>query len=383
MADEQRRLQRRLHAVGDQDPIWRLWSQLPEPWKGPVIGDGIADWEKISENGERRLDLTGLPDPIPAELAWMSHWQAQDGTRSSVLGTNQLANILRRAIRDNHPFPSSIRALDWETAAALQRWFYATRWGRLPPHGSIARLRVIFRFARLALLAACHDGPWWILDEWHPRCDPRIPLAEHEPQAHYGCAPSTISYSWLREAVKWHLGTQLEAGILRWSTVSQERMRCLVRFDRWLSTTRADPLCVLGDPADALEQAAAFRRWAADPANRLTRRSEQRFAQQPVHPRLVNDDLRAVGELFAFVAANPAEARLIPPRWCWPGRISARPRCCACWSAGRPRTSSRRRPVTSWSRSPARAVMAGPTGSPTASSRRCHHGAGRTGPADP
>jgi len=309
--------QPRLHAVGGEDPIWRLWTQLPEPWKRPVIGDGIEDWEKITENGERRIDLTGLPDPIPAELAWMSHWQALDGTRSSVLGTNQLANILRRAIRENHPVPASIRAVDWETAGALQRWFYATRWGRLPPHGSVARLRVIFRFARLALLARCHDGPWWALDEWHPRCDPRIPLAEHEPQAHYGCSPSKISHPWLRDAVKWYLGTQLEAGILRWSTVSQERMRCLVRFDRWLSTAPADPRDVLADPGQAVGQAAAFRRWAADPANRLTRRAEQRFAQRPVEPRLVNDDLRAVAELFAFVAANPAEARQVlgPHPW--------------------------------------------------------------------
>ena len=308
--------QRRLHAIGGEDPIWRLWSQLPEPWKGPVIGDGIEDWDRITENGDRRIDLTGLPDPIPAELAWMSHWQALDGTRSSVLGTNQLANILRRAIRENHPFPPSIRTMDWETAGALQRWFYATRWGRLPPHGSVARLRVIFRFARLALLTRCHDGPWWSLDEWHPRCDPRIPLAEHEPQAHYGCSPSKISQPWLREAVKWHLGTQLEAGTLRWSTVSQERMRCYVRFDRWLETF-TDPLDVLGDPAHAVQLAAAFRRWDADPANRLLRRSEQRFAQRPVHPRLVNDDLRAIAELFAFTAANPAEALQIlgPHPW--------------------------------------------------------------------
>ena len=51
-----------------------------------------------------------------------------------------------------------MRALDWDTAAALQGWFYATRWGRLPPKGSGARLRVMFRFARLALLARCPTG---------------------------------------------------------------------------------------------------------------------------------------------------------------------------------------------------------------------------------
>jgi hypothetical protein len=156
---------------------------------------------------------------IAAELAWMAHWQSLDGTRSSVLGANQMANILRRAIREQHPFPSSIREMEWEQMAALQRWFYATRWGRLPPHKGVARLRVLFRFSRLALLARCDDGHWWELDEWHPRCDPRIPLSDREPQANYGCSPGQIRHRWLREAAKWHLGTALEAGTLRWSTV--------------------------------------------------------------------------------------------------------------------------------------------------------------------
>src|SRR5438552_626001 len=74
MADE-----RRLRAVDDVDPIWRLWEQLPPQWRGPVIGEGIDNWRAISENGQRRLKLTGLPDTIAAELAWMAYWQAQDG----------------------------------------------------------------------------------------------------------------------------------------------------------------------------------------------------------------------------------------------------------------------------------------------------------------
>jgi len=306
-----------LHAADRIDPIWRLWEELPIEWRGPIIGSGIENWKKISENGERRIDLRGLPDPIPAELAWMANWQATDGTRSSVLGTNQLANILRRALHEAHPFPPSIRTMEWETANALLGWFYATRWGRLPPAGSRARLRVIFRFARLALLARCHDGPWWELDEWHPRCDPRIPLSAREPQANYGCSPRLITQPWLRAAAKWCLGTMLEAGTLRWSTVSQERMRCLMRFDRWLTSSFTDPLEVLGDPADAAAHAAAFRRWDADPANRLTRVNDQRFARTPVHPRQINDDLRAVAELFAFAAANPAETRAVlgPSPW--------------------------------------------------------------------
>jgi integrase len=299
------------------DPIVALWAALPEQWRRPVIGEGIENWNAISENGERRLNLTGLPDPIPAELAWMAHWQSLDGTRSSIYAMNQLANILRRALRENHPFPPSIRVMDWSCASALQGWFYATRWGRLPPRSGRARLRVVFRFARLALLARCHDGPWWQLDDWHPRCDPRIPLTAREPLANYGCAPGQITQPWLREAVKWHLGTQLEAGMLRWTTISQERLNCLRRFDNWLTDCFADPTVVLADPIAAAEQAAAYRRWTADPGNRMTRDADRRRYSRPVQPRLVNDDLRAVAELFAFVAANRGEARHVlgPGPW--------------------------------------------------------------------
>ena len=48
-------------------------------------------------------------------------------------------------------------------------------------------------FARQALIAACHEGPWWQLDDWHPRCDPRIPLINREPVAKCGCSPSQIT----------------------------------------------------------------------------------------------------------------------------------------------------------------------------------------------
>jgi hypothetical protein len=121
--------------------------------------------------------------------------------------------------------------------------------------------------------------------------------------------PGKITQPWLRQAVKWHLGTQLEAGTLRWTTVSQERLKCLGRFDNWLADYFDEPSALLGDPASAAEQAAAFRRWTADPANRMTRQADRRHVGKPVHPRLVNDDLRAVAELFAFVAANPVEVR--------------------------------------------------------------------------
>lgn len=307
----------RLRPAEDLDPVHRLWLELPEQWRGPVIGPGIANWDRITENGDRRIDLTGLPDPFPAELAWMAHWQSVDGTRSTVLAMNQLANILRRAIREGHPFPTSMLALDWETASALQGWFYAHRWGRLPPKDSRSRLRVLFRFARQALIARCHDGPWWTLDEWHPRCDPRIPLSTREPQANYGCSPGQITQPWLREAVKWYLGTQLESGALRWTTVSQDRMNCLRRFDVWLTSCLDDPIEVLGDPAAAAGQADRYRRWAMEPGNRKTGTFDRRTPPKPAHPRLINDDIRAVADLFTFMVANRDRARIVTGYAVW------------------------------------------------------------------
>lgn len=299
------------------DPVYRLWEALPPQWRGPVIGPGLEDWASITENGDRRIDLSGLPDPFPQELAWMAHWQSVDGTRSSVLAINQIANIVRRAMAEDHPFPASIRDMDWETAFVLQRWFYARRWGRLPHPGSSSRLRIVFRFARLALIARCEGGAWWSLDDWHPRCDPRIPLSGREPLANYGCSPGQINQPWLREAAKWHLGTALEAGTLRWTTISQSRLKSLRRFDNWLTSCFEEPTQVLGDPGAAPGQAAAFRRWTADPSNRLTREADRRHYTKPVGPRQVNDDLRAVAELFSFIAANRTEAHQLlgPAPW--------------------------------------------------------------------
>jgi hypothetical protein len=293
------------------DPIWRLRDALPAQWHGPLLGPGIENWASITENDWPHLDLGGLPEPFAAELAWMAHWQAIDGTRVSVLAMAQFANIIRRAVAEGRGFAPSIREMDYGAAAALQSWFYLSRGKRLPSPRGRARVHALFGFARHALIAACHDGPWWQLDFWHPRCDPRIPLTDREPIANYGCSPGQIQVPWLRAAVKWHLGTMLESGALRWTTVSQERMRSFRRFDNWLTTTFDDPTVTLGDPTTAVEQAAAFARWTAVAANRVTRESDTRHLGKVVPLRGINDDLRAVAGLLDFIAVNPSEARIV------------------------------------------------------------------------
>ena len=129
-----------------------------------------------------------------------------------------------------------------------------------------SRLHALFRLARLAMIARCHRGHWWELDEWQPRCDPRIPLGSREPRGTSQITPGRIVQPWLRAAVKWHLGTKLQAGALRWTTIGQARL--LIRFDRWLGDAFDDPRDVLTDPGAAAAHAASFRRWTAHPGNR-------------------------------------------------------------------------------------------------------------------
>jgi integrase len=247
---------------------------------------------------------------MAAELAWMAHWHAEDGTRVSVAAIGHLAATIRCAVGRGHPLPASVRQMDFDAAAALQNWYCLTLRGRFPSAPTRAKLNTLFRFAHPALVAACHDGHWWELDQWYPRCDPRIPLSDREPLGHIGSNPGLIGLPWLREAAKWCLGTLLDAGTLRWGTVSQGRMASLQRFDRWLTGAFTDPCEILGDPAAAPGQAAAFRRWAADPANRCGT-GKQRKVPAAVDPRNINKDLLAIAELFEFMATNHDHARAV------------------------------------------------------------------------
>lgn len=94
-------------------------------------------------------------------------------------------------------------------------------------------------------------------------------------------------------------------------------MRSFRRFDNWLTISFDDPTGILDDPTTAVEHAAAFARWTAVAANRVTRESDTRHLGRPVPIRGINDDLRAVASLLDFVAANPAEARTVlgPHPW--------------------------------------------------------------------
>ena len=297
----------------DVDPLTRLLADLPADWRGEVIGPGIEDWAaRIACGRGRLLKLHGVRPDLRTEIAWMAHWQFRDGVQVSVPALGQLAEALAWADVTGRPLPSSLADAPRDDLVKLYNTWFHSRNKRLPsPTGGRERFENLLRYPRLALQARLHPGAWWELDAWNPRCDPRIPLRDREPLATTGCSPGSARLPWVRDAIKWHLGTQLQSGALTWTTIAANRILSLLRLDRWLATLD-EPAAAVGDLSRAAGFAAAFRLWAQDPANRPgSRRAERTSVRQ------INQDLRAIAELMAFLIDNRPEAvrALGPTPW--------------------------------------------------------------------
>ena len=296
-------------------PAGRLLADLPPAWHGDVIGPGIEGWESVGEAGrDRALHLEGLPGRLRPEIAWMAHWQHRDGLKVPVDTCNQLASLLTWAAGAGRVLPESLALADKQGLLRLHGVWFHGRHGRLPAEdsGSRHRLGRLLGYPQLALAARLHDGAWWELDTWHPRCDPRIPLRPREPGRSVGCSPGEARIPWARDAIKWHLSVLLESGTLTWSTLTCQRSQALLRFARWLESL-PDPAAAAGDLQQAGVFAADFRRWAADPANR----SSARRPPAEVSARKVNLDLGSVATLMAFLTDHRQEAAQIlgPSPW--------------------------------------------------------------------
>jgi len=308
-----------------------LLSDLPAEWREELIGPGIDTWERATAESSTPLRLHGLPTRVRTELAWMAHWQFREGSKVTASKYNQLAQMLRHCIAGSKLRIDSLLDVDPKVFVPLYRGWFERRYGRLPSPRATADMRHTFcGYPRSALTARMNEGPWWILDEWIPRCDPRIPLRDREPQRWENCRPGHAQIPWMRDVIKWHLGTALEAGTLTWSTVLQ---RCpdLLTLDRWLSTLD-DPAALCRSLDNAGWLAASFHRWVSDPANR-TRSARKRSAATHV----VNPNLRAAADLMAFIASNLDECRRLIGASPWDDLTDAHP---AVWRKQITRTRS-------------------------------------------
>ena len=129
----------------------------------------------------------------------------------------------------------------------------------------------------------------------------------------------------------------LESGTLTWSTLAGQRSPALLRFSRWLESL-PEPADAIGDAQRAGVFAAAFRRWACEPAYRS-------WAGRPpaaVSAGKVNLDLWSVAGLMDFLVGHRQEAAQVLGPSPWDELTDAHP---AIWL--RQRTRIRRcEPVT-------------------------------------
>ncbi len=242
----------------------------------------------------------------------MAHWQALDGTRSSVLATQPAGQHPAPGRAGHHPFPGSMRAMDWDDRVSVAGLVLRHPMGSAPTRATAA-----------PGCGSCSASPGWPcspaattarggqLDDWHPRCDPRIPLAAREPQANYGCSPGADQPSrgcGRRSSGIWAPCWRPARCAGRPSARSGCRA-CSLRplADDLIDRPRRRP----GRPGRCRGRAGR----GVPPVDRQpTTGPPRRPPTTPgatVVPRLVNEDLRAVAELFAFLAANPADARLV------------------------------------------------------------------------
>jgi integrase len=286
-----------------QDMQARLVLDLPPEWQTETIQPTTESWSQRIEAGRRprRLQLAGLPPRIRIELTWMAYWQYCDGSKVAVSEFNQAASLLRWAFQTGRSSCGSIIDVDRASFARLYRAWFESRHGRLPANSSARDLlSVLFGYPRQALLARSNESAWWALDDWIPRCDPRIPLRDREPRRAEGCRPGRARIRWVGDAIKWHLGCALETGTLTWSTVLGQRTPSLLLFDRWLSSLD-DPAQLTTDLPNASKLAASFRNWVSNP---LSRSGTAPVPAAQRSSRAVNTKLRAVVDLLTFVADN-------------------------------------------------------------------------------
>jgi integrase len=300
-------------AVTADAPLTRLLTDLPTAWRQETIGPDVPGWRGITvKERPTPIRVGGLPLRIRVELAWMAHWQFVDGTKVTASQFNQAAEVLRSQLQTKSWTIASLEDADEAAFLRAYQASFESRHGRLPPRKYVGELqRVLFGYPRLALAARLNHRPWWTLDDWIPRCDPRIPLRDREPQRAVGCRFGHAQLWWVREAIKWHLGHALESGSISWSTIASGRLSALLALDRWLLTLD-DPAKPFTDLTRTAALATSFRTWVSDPANRI---------RSPRDPGLtapaVNKHMRAVIDLMAFIADNRDECRrhLGPSPW--------------------------------------------------------------------
>lgn len=199
------------------------------------------------------LDVELLSDSAGQEITWWVWHCHQQGSRRInpgwLRGVSQAISY-HQVKEGGEPAVSILDLSRRQIQHAYQESVYSRR-GRLP---AASNVRCVDRevAALQEALALRHDRvPWWELDAWKCRDDPRIPVREHEPQAGVAMRFTCLRTPWLRQAGKFYFRVLLETGQQSWGTLLSTLIQ-LKYFDEFLiSRALADPALV-ADPSSEL-----------------------------------------------------------------------------------------------------------------------------------
>jgi len=180
--------------------------------------------------------LHGLPDQLTQELQLALWLIIEGGGRVSPSGWGLLAGSLRLAtvpsLKASAPISSLLdrSPLQWERELATVR---AKNSGVIPNSNTLRTITSITTRIWKTLWFAYDDRSWWQREIWDLTVDSRIPRRTHEMRKSVAIHWQAIETSWLRDAARYVLKTELEAQSVVWST-ALTRFSAYRSFDRFL-----------------------------------------------------------------------------------------------------------------------------------------------------
>ena len=331
-----RRVQRdpglRLPEMFDATIAEQLWASLPEEcrqdhfdksnmpaiYRNVIIEHPSGITTAMKKAGtvptwtSQALNLSGLPDTVTMELAWLVHREAEIGLRIYPATFSSAASGLRAATQSGGAEARAARSLLQLTP---EQWSHHVDLARMRGHkvGVSVNQALMNQLRRWQdeLVYPYHRGEWWQLDVWNPLLDARIPQRDHEPQGRAVVNFINLTSSWLREAAKWWLGDTLASGRYTWSSL-KSRSDGLKWLQRHIDATNDEGPTLVGD-ADELR---GFVRSFLDRL-RAYRIKQGPSAGQPLSGNPHRQILVATEQFYTYMFDNRRQAArdLDEPRW--------------------------------------------------------------------
>lgn len=233
-----------------------LWAQVPQLWRRETYPMVVEPFKEVFAHlrQARVVDLqVGLLSVSAGQeiMWWVWHCYEQGSRRINAAWLRDVAWALSyHEQKTGVPVVSVLSVTRRQVQHAFQESVYS-RQGRLPA-ASVVRAVDREVAALQEALALRHDQvPWWELDTWKCRADPRIPVREHEPQHGSSLRFTVLHTPWLRGAVKYYFRVTLETGQHSWGSLLH-RLGQLKYFDDFLIDRGLDHPALVSDPITRL-----------------------------------------------------------------------------------------------------------------------------------